>query len=109
MGSPGFWAGAFLMSSSIVTDWVELLRKLFWFVFMELGGLGIDTVFVGVFHGGSRQGQRQEQEQATAKAKYRDLSTARWTMRLSSASVEMTFVVGERRRQATAKTEADPY
>ena len=29
-----------------------------------------------------------------AKTKYRDLSTARWTVRLSSASVEMTFVVG---------------
>ena len=38
----------------------------------------------------------------------RGLSTARWTVRLSSASVEMTFVGGGV-KQPTAKTEADLY
>ena len=38
-------AGAFFKSSSIVADWLELLRKLYLFVFMELGGLGLDKRF----------------------------------------------------------------
>jgi hypothetical protein len=44
-------AGAFLMSSSIVADWGKLLGKLYWFVFMELRGLGLDTGFCWVFGG----------------------------------------------------------
>jgi hypothetical protein len=42
-------AGAFFKPSSIVADWVKLLCKLYLFVFMELGGLGLTSVFAGVF------------------------------------------------------------
>jgi len=44
-------AGVFLMSSTIVADWGKLLGKLYWFVFMELRGLGLDTGFCWVFGG----------------------------------------------------------
>jgi hypothetical protein len=37
--SPG-WPGLSLIVNSIVADWMELLRKLYLFAFMELGGLG---------------------------------------------------------------------
>jgi hypothetical protein len=50
----------------------------------------------------------QEQEQATAKAKYGGLSAARRTVRLSVASVEMTWGRAWIEGQATAKAEADP-
>ena len=38
------------------------------------------------------KGKSNSKSNSKSKAKYRDLSTARWTVRLSSASVEMTFV-----------------
>jgi hypothetical protein len=38
-----------------------------------------------------RQRQKQTTTRATAAAKYRDLSAARWTVGPSIASVEMTF------------------
>ena len=54
-------AGAFFKSSSIVADWGKLLGQLYWFVFMELRGLGLDTGFCWVFGGLQR-------ERATATA-----------------------------------------
>jgi hypothetical protein len=43
-----------------------------------------------------RQRQEQTTTRATAAAKYRDLSAARWTVGPSIASVEMTFFLRSR-------------
>jgi hypothetical protein len=56
-------AGAFLMSSSIVADWGKLLGQLYWFVFMELRGLGLDTVFAGFSVVCRRTSNGKEQKQ----------------------------------------------
>jgi hypothetical protein len=46
----------------------------------------------------------------SARAKYGDLSAAQWTVKLSVAPVEMTFVCGwQTGEHATSKEEADPY
>jgi hypothetical protein len=52
----------------------------------------------------------RQSSEATATTKYRDLSTAQQTVRLSVASVEMTFVFGEREgEQPKTTAEADPF
>ena len=38
--APAFGRGLFLLYELIVADWVELMCKPIWFVFMELDGLG---------------------------------------------------------------------
>jgi len=63
--SPGFGRGFLYVLSSIVADWWELLCKLYLFVFMELGGLGLDTGFCWGFrdvsNGEGKNKQRQRQ------------------------------------------------
>src|SRR5260370_15233199 len=50
-------------------------------------------------------GRAKARARTRTTAKYRDLSTARWTVRLSSASVEMTFCcgAGENKQQEKQK------
>jgi hypothetical protein len=58
-GKPRLGGRGFFMSSSIVADWVKLICKRYWFVFMELGGLWLDKVFAGVLVVCSENEQRQ--------------------------------------------------
>ena len=47
--APAFGRGLFLIYELIVANWVELVRKPYLFVFMELDGLWLDKRFCWVF------------------------------------------------------------
>jgi hypothetical protein len=51
----------------------------------------------------------ESRNNSKCKGEIPSLSTAQLTVRLSGASVEMTFVAGGEREPTTAKTEADHY
>src|SRR5260370_29760221 len=51
--APAFGGGFFLLYELIVADWVELICKPYWFVFKEIGCLGLDKRICWVFWGTS--------------------------------------------------------
>jgi hypothetical protein len=102
--APANLAGAFFSSIPILVDWAELIRHfpgenisfaMCWlWGFPQIGGVDRIWSFWGVY--GWRVPVKQTTIKTTVKAtaKYRGLSTTQLTMRLSVASVEMTWCLG---------------